>query len=275
MRYRIDHDLHLHSYLSLCSSYGRQVPSLLLDYALQNDLSTIAITDHYWDERVPGASFTGPYVSGAAIWYSMQNTARTDLALPLPQHEGVRFLYGCETEMDMHCRIGISPEEMERREFIIIPTTHMHFAGLTIPRDKTTEQDRALLWEQRFAALLDMDLPFHKIGIAHLTCSLMSPEVTAKSTANCLSYIADDTMKELFGKAAKCGVGIELNLSVKKNKDVLEEILRPYRIAAECGCKFYLGSDAHDLEDFDGAKANFARIIDLLDLTEDQKFILK
>ena len=96
MRYQIDHDLHIHSYLSLCSSHGRQTPQKMLDYALSKGLSTIAITDHYWDEKVPGVSFTGPYICGPMIWYSMQNTARTDLALPLPQAEGVRFLYGCE-----------------------------------------------------------------------------------------------------------------------------------------------------------------------------------
>lgn len=272
MRYQIDHDLHIHSYLSLCSNHGRQVPQAMLDYAVKNGLSTIVITDHYWDERVPGASFNGPYISGSAIWYSMQNTNRTDLALPLPKADGVRFLYGCETEMDKSCRIGISREEMGRREFIIIPTTHMHMGGFTIERDQNTEAERAMLWEKRFAALLDMDLPFHKIGIAHLNCPLFSPEKTPESTAKCLSLISDESMKALFGKAAKCGVGIELNFSVAKCEEFLDEFLRPFRIAAECGCKFYFGSDAHAPDAFEGATDNFDRIITLLDLTEDQKF---
>lgn len=272
MRYQIDHDIHIHSYLSLCSKHGRHVPQTILNYAIENGLSTIALTDHYWDERVPGASFGGPYISGTAIWYAMQNTNRTDLALPLPQHEGIRFLYGCETEMDKNFRIGISPEEMKRREFIIIPTTHLHMGGFTLERDQNSERERAELWEKRFAALLDMDIPFHKIGVAHLTCSLFSPKKTDQSAAECLSLISNDTMKELFGKAAKCGIGIELNFSVADCEDVLDEILRPYRIASECGCKFYFGSDAHGPDDFIGAKENFEQIVTLLDLDESQKF---
>ena len=178
MRYQIDHDMHIHTYLSLCSKNGRQTQHKILDYAVKNGLSTLVVTDHYWDEKVPGASFGGPYVSGTAIWYAMQNTTRTDLVLPLPQAQGVRFLYGCETEMTKDFRIGISPEEMKRRDFIIVPTTHLHMPGFTRERGDFSEKVHADLWVQRFDALLEKDRPFHKIGIAHLTCSLFSPEKT-------------------------------------------------------------------------------------------------
>lgn len=271
MRYQIDHDLHIHSYLSLCSSSGRQTPQKILDYAVNEGLSTIVLTDHYWDERVPGASFGGPYICGPMIWYAMQNTARTDLALPLPQADGVRFLYGCETEMDKNFRIGISDEEIKRRDFIIIPTTHLHMGGLTLERDQNSEQDRAELWVQRFDALMEKDLPFHKIGVAHLTCSLFSPEKTPESTLKCLSLIKDEDMKRLFAKAAKLGLGIELNVGAwEVEENALAQTLRPYRIAAECGCKFYLGSDAHAPADL--TLANPARMVELLGLDESQKF---
>lgn len=271
MRYQIDHDLHIHSYLSLCSKHGRQVPQKMLDYAIEKGLSTIAITDHYWDEKVPGVSFTGPYICGPMIWYSMQNTARTDLALPLPQADGVRFLYGCETEMDKSFRIGISDEEIKRRDFIIVPTTHLHMGGLALEKDQNSEKIRAELWVQRFEALLEKDLPFHKIGVAHLTCSLMSPEKTPESTLKCLSLIKDEDMKRLFAKAAKLGVGIEINVGAwELEEDALPETMRPYRIAAECGCKFYLGSDAHSPDAMD--LTNPARMVELLGLEEDQKF---
>ena len=271
MRYLIDHDMHIHSYLSLCSTHGRQVPQAILDYALRDGLSTIVLTDHYWDERVPGASFNGPYVSGTAIWYAMQNTARTDLALPLPQADGVRFLYGCETEMTKDLRIGISDEEMKRRDFIIVPTTHLHMPGFTRERGDFSEQVHAELWVQRFEALLEKDLPFHKIGVAHLTCSLLSPAKTAESTVKTLSLIKDEDMKRLFSKAAKLGVGIELNVGEwALREDTLPQTIRPYRIAAECGCKFYLGSDAHAPDELTLAAP--ARLVELLGLEEDQKF---
>ena len=81
----------------------------------------------------------------------------------------------------------------------------------------------------------------------------------------------------LFSKAAKLGCGIELNLFDINFDDVDDDawsILRIYQIAKKCGCKFYCGSDAHHPYEFDNAKAFFDRAIDLLELTEDDKFHL-
>lgn len=57
----------------------------------------------------------------------------------------------------------------------------------------------------------------------------------------------------------------------QEEKDIL---LRPYYIAKDCGCKFYLGSDSHKLEAFKNSKENFEDIITLLDLKETDKFII-
>ena len=48
-------------------------------------------------------------------------------------------------------------------------------------------------------------------------------------------------------------------------------MLRPYHIAKDCGCKFYLGSDAHKPAEISRAMTNFKAIVDALDLTEDDK----
>ena len=78
-------------------------------------------------------------------------------------------------------------------------------------------------------------------------------------------------MKRLFAKAAKLGLGVELNVGAwELEEDALPETLRPYRIAAECGCKFYLGSDAHAPDEL--TVANPARVVELLGLEEEQKF---
>ena len=88
--------------------------------------------------------------------------------------------------------------------------------------------------------------------------------------------IADD-LERLFSKAAKLGCGIELNLFDINFAEIDEDalsVLRIYKIAKKCGCKFYFGSDAHNPCDFDHAKVFFERAIDLLELTEDDKFRL-
>jgi histidinol phosphatase-like PHP family hydrolase len=143
--------------------------------------------------------------------------------------------------------------------------------GLALEKDQNSEKIRAELWVQRLEALLAKDLPFHKIGVAHLTCSLFSPERTPESTLKCLSLIKDEDMKRLFAKAAKLGVGIEINVGAwELEENALPETMRPYRIAAECGCKFYLGSDAHAPDEMDLTVP--ARMVELLGLDEDQKF---
>ena len=90
-----------------------------------------------------------------------------------------------------------------------------------------------------------------------------------------IAAIDRDGMYKAFRNAAKCGVGIELNADDMKCTDAEAEIvLRPYRIAQEAGCKFYMGSVAHHPKALEDAKAIFERAIDRLGLTEDEKFIL-
>lgn len=261
MRYLFDNDLHIHSQLSLCSGDPEQTPAAILRYALDNGLKTICLTDHYWDENVPG-------VSG---WYARQDYAHIAQALPLPQAEGVRFLFGCETDLRADMTLGVSPAVYDKFDFIIIPTTHLHMDGFTCRGDEGAEE-RAKLWLSRFDGVLDMDLPFYKVGIAHLTCDLMYRDHYLET----LALLSENDYAPVFRKAAARGVGIELNFSAAsltaENKDL---ILRPYRIAKAEGCKFYFGSDAHHPRGLAGEKQNAEAIIDLLDLKESDKFHLR
>jgi histidinol phosphatase-like PHP family hydrolase len=245
-----------------------------LEYGLENNLHTLCITDHFWDERVPGVKF-GQIGRSAANGYAIQNYNHIRLALPLPKHEGVRYLFGCETEMDKNFTIGVSKQVADELDFIIVPTTHMHMKGLAVnnPEDDTDER-RAELWVKRFQAVLDSGLPLKKVGIPHLTTALFVPNKDWEGVERCLQMISDDDMKHLFGQAAKAGVGIELNFEPSRCAHIIELVLRPYRIAIECGCKFYLGSDAHTVGELQRAMPEFEKMIDLLDLTEDQKYVV-
>ena len=263
----IDHDLHIHSQLSLCSSDPGQTTGRILEYAINNGLSTVCLTDHFWDPAVPGAS----------DWYAVQNLDHIKEALPLPQAENVRFLFGCETEMDKYFTIGISDKTVDALDFVIIPTTHLHMDGYTLDASIGYDEDgikrRRELYIERFERLLSADLPFHKIGLAHLTCSLACHHVK-KGMKRLLDGIPDQTFSELFSSAAKKGIGIELNFDAFAHEgEEKETIYRPYRIAKECGCKFYLGSDAHHPGELDKAVDNFREIVRTLGLCEEDKFI--
>lgn len=266
MRYKIDHDYHIHSHLSLCSKDAEQTTQRMLQYAKNLGLSKICITDHYWDSSVEGAS----------KWYTPQNFEHISDILPLPKADGINFLFGCETDMDKHKTVGIPLSRFDDFDFVIIPTTHLHMHGFTIEEDDFKKNERiAPLWCDRLDALLDMPLPFHKIGIAHLCAALMNKTSREEYIAT-LDLIPSDEMERLFSRAAALGVGIELNMGDMSFTDSeADSVLRPFKIAKSCGCKFYLGSDAHHPEDFERAKDVFERAVTMLDLCENDKFILK
>jgi len=265
----IDHDYHIHSQLSSCSADPEQNPERILKYAVDNGFKSLCLTDHFWDEAVPGAS----------RWYAPQNLPHIKEALPLPQAEGVKFMFGCETDMDKFFTIGISDKTAEEMDFIIVPTTHLHMSGFTLDAsigdgtDENAIKIRTDLYVERFRRLLEADLPFKKVGIAHLSCGLVCKNPPG-SILKVLAGIPDETFRELFEKTAKLGMGVELNLNPKLFEGAdKEQQFRPYRIAKQCGCKFYFGSDAHHPAALDGAMAKFTAIRDYLGLEESDKFV--
>ena len=266
MRFIFDHDLHIHSGLSTCSNDPEQTPERILAYAKENGLNTICLTDHHWDESIPGAS----------SWYQKQDTAHIRQALPLPQGEEIHFLFGCETDMDQFFTIGVPREHFDRFDFVIIPTTHLHMKDFTILRAHAEAKEhtalRARFWVERLEALLSMDLPFHKIGIAHLACSLINKE-SREAYLKTLDLISSEDMERLFTRAAALGAGIELNMGdMSFSGEEADRVLRMFRIAKACGCKFYCGTDAHHPARFSKAREIFERAIRLLELEESDKF---
>lgn len=268
MRYQIDHDFHIHSYLSECSSDPAESPAAILAYARENGMRHVVLTDHFWDESVPGAS----------NWYKPQNYPHIAQALPLPQAPGTTFHFGCETDMDRFCTVGLSRANMDRFDFIVIPTTHLHMRDLTIAvEDQGSHEARARVYVEHFDALLEKDYPFEKIGLAHITCPLIAgmahEGVAWEEHLEILDLVDDATYRRLFEKTARVGMGVELNIEIfRYDEKTLPRVLRPYFIARECGCRFYLGSDAHHPADLASAPACFARMVDLLDLHEEDKF---
>ena len=256
-----DHDLHIHSYLSQCAGEKRytQTTEAILHYAEANGFNTICVTDHFWDETIPGSRGM----------YEEQTYAHISSILPLPQGENVRFLFGCEAEMDRYYTIALAPEHYDRFDFIIIPTNHLHMSGFTCRGDEDAAE-RARLWCDRLDYVLDQKHPFHKIGIAHLTDTGI---MAGKGYLEALSLIPDEDYIRLFRKAADRGVGIELNFNwLNTPEDEMEIHLRPYRIAKEEGCRFYLGSDAHTPGVFERMKENFEKIAARLELDDSHKF---
>ena len=107
MKFKFDHDYHIHSKISSCSNDPEQTAERILQYACDNNLREICITDHYWDSAVDGAS----------NWYKPQDFEHISAAKPLPKADGVKFLFGCETDMDKFFTVGIPKERFDDFDF--------------------------------------------------------------------------------------------------------------------------------------------------------------
>lgn len=264
MKYIIDHDYHIHSCLSLCSNDPAQTAERMLQYAEENGLTSLALTDHFWDEAIEGA--LGRFYQEQTVDYIMQ-------ALPLPQSERVRFYFGGECDVDRFGHVTVTKETCDKMDFITVPTTHFHLGGQAFPHGETrTPAERAVLWVERFDVLLNSGLPLRKMGVAHLTCPLVD-NTSRENYVKTLSLIDEGEMYRLFKTAAAAGLGIEINADdMKYAPEEADVVLRPYRIAKECGCKFYLGSDAHHPDGLDAAIPLFCKGIEALGLEESDKY---
>ena len=265
MRFIIDQDYHIHTHLSPCSGDPLQTPGQIVSDAREAGLHSLCLTDHYWDELV----------EGGRDFYEQQTYSKLASLLPLPQSDDIRFYFGCETEVDMHYRVGIGKIRYDAFEFINIPLTHYHFVDLTIAKeDKDSLELMAKYWVKRFEAVLSSDLPFYKAGLAHLTDVL-----TARSGGQWIDHVAmldmipDSELHRLFAGAAEKGIGIELNFTTERyTGDQLDRVLRVYRSAKDEGCRFYFGSDRHIHGSYEWLIGQWNIIIDKLGLEESDKY---
>ena len=100
MRYIADHDFHIHSTVSRCCHDENQTPETILNYAKENGLKRICLTNHFWDDKV----------RSEAEWIDEHDFSHVSSVLPLPKDDNVEFLFGCETDMDFNNVLGVSEE---------------------------------------------------------------------------------------------------------------------------------------------------------------------
>lgn len=252
-------DLHCHSNLSSCCHDERMTPDVILKFAEEHDYSAVCLTDHLWDAAIPGAS----------KWYSVQDIDHVFKAAPLPKGK-VPYYFGCETELPANCVPALAKENFDRFAFVVIPPNHMHMKGLVRPEGVDTPEKMAVLMEDRLEKLLECDIPFRKIGIAHLTCSLMFGE---GSVADVVSHMNEARLLRIFKGYAQAGAGIELNaFSFGEWETRPEETMLIYRIAKEAGCLFYACSDAHSVEDLARVPDILPKLVKELDLTSADQY---
>ena len=264
MRLQADHDIHCHTRLSVCSKDENTNPEALLRWAEQSGYDCLCLTDHYWEDGVPGPN----------NFYARQGLEHVKESLPLPKApKGMRMLFGCETEYCGKDRLAITKRTLDEFAFVIVPLNHVHMEGLTRDPSVRTPKQVAELFMQRIEELSWLDLPWKKIGLAHLNCSLI---YTAGDWLEVMRLLDVERLRPTFARYAKLGAGIELNASCFKPgwEEHEEENLRLFRLAREEGCRFYCGSDAHHPAELPAVQGYLPEVIERLGLTDSERFLI-
>lgn len=267
MKFPLDHDLHLHSVQSLCCRDPEMTPAHILQYGQAHGYRTLCLTDHVWSKNVP--------MPAPNDFYVPQTVGHIRESLPLPQADGApRFLFGAETDF-CQCggeALGLTRAECDALDFVVIPINHFHMTGFTRPADCASPEQIAELLTHRLERLLDFDLPWTKVGLAHFTCGLTYPNGDEYEVFDRLDRTR---VFRAFSELARRGAGIELNAGCFLHwRDDPERHLWPYRLAKDAGCRFYCASDAHMVRALDAIPILLPDVVDELGLTEQDLFLL-
>ncbi len=155
-------------------------------------------------------------------------------------------------------------------DYHIHTTTHMHMRGFVRPEGVATEAQMVELYVDRLEELARLDLPWNKVGIAHLTCNLLFKEGDVGAV---LRRLDEHRLLRVFDKLGRAGAGIELNASSLAGWQAAPDTwLRPYRLAKRAGCRFYSASDAHALENLGQVSAVIPGVVAALELTDRHRY---
>ena len=234
------HDLHCHTNLSACAKRESTL-SVMLGALKSAGVSVAGIANHLWDSGVPGSSG----------WYAPQNmehvrSIRAEYdALSPEERSGIKLYFGCETEYVGQGRVALKEENAPLFDFVLVPPHHFHMKDFVRPAElEDASKIRKLMFE-RFLECCAIPFVF---GLAHPLMVLGYPG----RVDEILSGFRDDEYRELFTAAAEKNKSVEINIcalfqEIRRDGDGLPaEYVRMMTVARECGCRFHLGSDAHD-----------------------------
>lgn len=265
---KIQHDAHMHTFLSRCSNDPDFLPPAIIEKSKANGIKVLAFTDHLWDKTMPGEDDD---------FYRTQDFEHVKQIYSMmpDKTEGIKILFGCETEYCGNGLIGISKETASKFDVVLVPTNHT-LTNFAIQNNLETPVQLAVELVKRFKEVLSFDVA---TGICHPFLPLGFMDIGDKI----LNSISKEELNECFSMAKEKGVSIELNsctFASNYNRETDgftdESFLRIFSIAKDTGCKFHFGSDAHALDEIDRL-LKMEKYIDILGISEEDinpKFIL-
>ncbi len=256
-------DLHIHTNRSGCAPRTTEVASYI-PYCQQEGIRTIGISNHvYSDEAVAQRGF--PQYDHVTYLSSLREEVKAAEAA-----SGIRFLLGCEIEnIRAQGRPNLLPEESADFDYVLIAASHiLNIRHLYEGYDIDTADGLRALTVERFLAACDLAYPV-PTAICHPLYPICSPY-----QAEILDGMSDGCLNECFSKAAERNIAIEVHACLYRDGTPLNEeglserYLRLLSAAKSCGCKFYMGSDAHAPSAFVGVHDKLRRAMEIVGITE-------
>lgn len=256
-------DLHVHTNKSLCAPRATE-PASYIPFCEAEGIRVIGISDHVYPEDM-------------LAQYGYPNDKRVgrllDLRPALKEAEaqsGIRFLLGCE--IDYFPCVGkpyVTPEESAGFDYVLFASSHiLNYPHMYTEYDIHDPDVLRKLTIERFVAACELDYPV-PMGICHPLYPICSPY-----QAEIIDGISDTTLRELFSMAAEKRISIEIHACLYRKDTPLNEhglsdrYLRILEAAKGCGCRFHMGSDAHEPRVFAGSHEKLREAAELLGLTE-------
>ena len=230
------YDLHVHTSLSSCAKPEASAAGYIA-LAKEMGLTTIAFTDHLWDSAIPGAS----------DWYKPQNFEHIcQLKKELPAADpSLKILFGCETECDMHGTVGVSEEVAAQLDVLLVPNSHTH---MRFVMDRALREDDAahgLYMVKHFMQIMESPLAKYITAVPHPFSAVGCPTVE-----NVVNLLPTSAIEECCAAAREKNIALEINTACFPGMEgeaiANSAFVRVFQLAREAGCRFTLGSDAHD-----------------------------
>ncbi len=271
---KIDHDFHVHSYLSICSGgkgLGGEIEGYI-ENCKREGLKYLGMSDHFWDAGVgyDGIHDKSSQSTGVLPYYKTQNfeyICQLKKDIEAADKGDITIYFGAEGEYDPYNRgIAITEEVAEQLDFLTVPNSHTHM--MMTREDERDGEKHRLFMLQALHDILDCPMSRYLYSTAHPF------EANAEGV---ISRTSDDEFKRVWTKCAEKGVAFEINTGTYKmisgiafdRPEVFpEQYARMISIAKDCGCKFVFGSDAHRTNRHDGYAALCDRISDAFGITE-------
>lgn len=235
----IDHDLHVHTYLSACcKDKENQTPGKILALAEEMGLGTIGFSDHIWTNTQEEPS----------DWYRPQDERqitrlRHDL---MSVSSSVRVLVGCEADTVAPGTFSITREFAQSLDYVGLSCSHFHMSGFVQqPRDNSPRS----IGEH----LVTFFVSAASSGLPTVIVHPFKPFGYESQYDNAIAALSDAELSDALSVAAERGVAIEITPSFLPTSDKnsggriwsIETPLRVLSLAKSAGCTFCFGSDAH------------------------------